>query len=315
MPARRWIPAPLVALVVLLALGAVACSDETEVATAPTTAPDDTSDADALVATAFEAVLGDGPFRSRVSGSIPFLGTDTTTVYEQSGGETLAIDVREAFTLAVAMVDEVVHEWDPYGGTWRATPLDEYDPFPGPETSFGMALMFFYDLAGEVPETVDPSAAWQPEILAGWTEVDGGPDGVRRFERPLDAKLFTDPGTSEDADDVPGHWAQRRAVEDEYFRHAATTLVVELDADLALSRLVVRFEYDGSPDHPECEPLAEVVGTTEQIVEFSDIGADFTITVPEPAEMLAEYPTSDDALDVDELTGLLEQDLTGCPAA
>lgn len=303
-------------LVVLLALGAAACSDEERVDTAPTTAPDDTSDADALVATAFEAVLGDGPFRSRVSGSIPFFLDESTTVYEQSGGESLAIGVRDSFTLATAMVDEVVHEWNPYDGSWRQTPLDEYDPFPGPEAAFGNALTFFLDFSGDAPDPEDPSD-WEPVTATGWTEVESGPDGLRRFERPVDPAFFESSEAAEDAEDaedVPDHWVQRRAVENEFFRQATGTLVVELDADLDLARAVVRFEYGGSPEHPDCEPLAEVVGTTEQVVEFSDIGADFTITVPEPAEMLAEYPTADDELDVDELTGEpLEQDLTGCP--
>lgn len=70
--------------------------------------------------------------------------------------------------------------------------------------------------------------------------------------------------------------------------------------------------------------MAQHVGTTEMVTEFSDVGTDFTITVPDPAQLVADFPllaeTPDFSdLDTDLIDGAFrnedgERDLSGCPA-
>jgi hypothetical protein len=69
--------------------------------------------------------------------------------------------------------------------------------------------------------------------------------------------------------------------------------------------------------------MARLVGTTEMVVEFSDVGTDFTITAPDPAKLVADFPLlaeppdfSDldtDPVDDAFLNEAGERDLSGCP--
>ena len=307
-------------LVVLLALGAAACSDETRIDAAPTTAPGDTAEADALVASAVDAVLSeDGSFQSRVTGRVPFVG-ETTATFEHVGDDILEISDSGGMASATVLVGDTAYEWDTSTRSWRATPLDSYDPLMGPGTTFWLALMGLF----EAPDDLDAMEAADPlEVATGWTEVAGGDGGVRRFERPLPTELMT--GSDGPGDDAPVERHEEAAVLEEFYRHTTATSLVELDADGTISRYVLRFVFDGSPDFPDCAPLTKFEGTTEQAVEFSDVGVDFAIEVPDPEELVAQYPSLGEAPDVfaedyldemgsDFVDDAGERDLTGCPS-
>ena len=319
MLSARRTPAPLLVLAAALLVALTACSDDTKVDAGPTTAPADTSEADELIAAAVDAVLSeDGSFRSRVTGRVPFVGA-TTATFEHAGDDILEISDSGGMASATVLVGDTAHEWDISTRSWRETPLDSYDPLMGPGTTFWLALMGLF----EAPDDLDAmGAAGALEVATGWTEVDGGADGVRRFERPFPTELMT--GSDGPAADAPVERHEEDAVLDEFYRHATATTIVELDADGRFSRYVLRVVFDGSPDFPDCAPMARFERTTEQIVEFSDVGVDFAIEVPDPEELGAQHPSLGEARDVgaeDHLGGIGsefldetgERDLTGCP--
>ena len=317
MPTRPHARVFLVAALLAVTVTA-ACSSDTKIEAGPTTAPADTSEADELVASAVDAVLSDdGSFRSRITGGVPFVGEMTAT-FEHVGEDILEISDSAGLATATVLVGDTAHEWDTSTRSWRETPLNSYDPLMGPGTTFWLALIGLF----EAPDDLDAmDSADALEVATGWTEVDGA-GGGRRFERDLPTELMA--GSEGPGDDAPVERHEEAAVLDEFYRHSTATSIVELDADGAIARYVLRFVFDGSPDFPDCAPLAKHVGTTEQVVEFSDVGADFTIEVPEPSELIAQYPSLGEATDVlaeDYLDGIDgdflyydgERDLTGCP--
>ncbi|MGB6059171.1 MAG: hypothetical protein WBF71_13020 [Microthrixaceae bacterium] len=98
-------------VVVLLAL--VGCSDSNEVdATAADVAEAADSKADDLVGEAVNAVLGDGPFRSRTTGRIPFISGTFNESYEQSGADLIEVSASGPVGSATAIVGDTAHEWD-----------------------------------------------------------------------------------------------------------------------------------------------------------------------------------------------------------
>ena len=160
-----------------------------------------------------------------------------------------------------------------------------------------------------------------PPVATGWTEVDGAADGMRRFERALPSALFADQVDS--AEGVPVERLEEAAITGEFYRSAEVISSVEVDSDGNLASNSLRVVFDGSPDYPDCAPMARHVGTTEMVTEFSDVGADFTITVPDPAQLVAEFPLLGETPDFSDVDDELidggfrneagERDLSGCP--
>lgn len=278
-------------------------------------------DADEVVAAAVEGLLDAQSFRSRTTGELPFQST-MDAAYEQSGDDVLDISVLGRTGSATVVVDDVAHEWDGSEQSWRTTPLDSYDPLLGPGFIFGMSLLGLFDhgertdSGGEVPEADD---GWPP-AATGWTEIDGAGDGNRRFERVLAAEEFLGGDVYEDA---PVERLEEDAVTSAFYELARITSTVEVDRDGRISANRIRFEFDGDPDHPDCAPLSRVVGSTEMVVEFSDVDGDVEVRVPTPAELVAEFPELSEAPDYsdDDLDGVDEafrgpdgeRDLSGCP--
>jgi len=303
--------AGLLALAIMTLVG---CSDSTDVEAEGVVAGG--ADTDALVAAAVNGVLGDEPFRSRISGEIPFAGGGLGGIYEQSGGDLLDISSSGSYGSATAIVGDLAYEWNSTDQSWMETPLDAFDPLLSPGFGFTLAMAGVFDV------TDDEFAAGDvPEVATGWTEVDGAADGLRRFERNLPSSMFI--GTAVSAEDAPVERLEESAIMDEFYRLATPTAIVELDRDGNLASYTVRTDFGGSPSFPDCGPLTKVTGTMEQVVEFSDVGTDFIISVPDPAELVAEYPLlgdqpviSDESLDSfdDAFTNEAgERDLAGCP--
>jgi len=299
-------------VVVVAMLALAGCSDSSEVEAGGQAE----EGADATVVAAVDRVLGDEPFRSRTSGEIPFSGGGLDGIYEQSGGDLLDISSSGSNGSATAIVGETAYEWSSFDQSWTETPLDSFDPLLYPGFGFTLAMSGVFDISDEEFEVGDV-----PQVATGWTEVDGATDGLRRFERVLPSDMFI--GTAGEADDAPVERLEENAIMEEFYKHAAPTAVVELDRGGNLVRYLVRTDFDGSPSFPGCGPLVKVTGTVEQVVEFSDVGVEFTIEVPDPAGLVAEYPllgerpdVLDESLDTfdDAFTNAAgERDLTGCP--
>lgn len=272
--------------------------------------------ADEVVAAAVEGLLEAGSFRSRTAGEMPFQST-MDAAYEQSGDDVLDISVLGTTGSATVVVDEVAHEWDGFEQSWRTTPLDSYDPLMGPGFVFGMSLWGLFDHGGEP----DPESLELPPVATGWTEVDGAADGIRRFERVLPPDYLLGDGAV--YDDTPVERLEEDAVTTVFHELARTTSTVEVDREGRLAAHRLRFEFDGDPDHPDCAPLSRVVGTTEMVAEFSDVGGDVEIRVPTPQELVEQFPalaaTPDDSDEApepfeDAFAGPDgERDLSGCP--
>ena len=310
----------LVALVVV-ATALLGCGDPEEAAGSGETSA---GDADAVVAAAVEDVLSDGPFRSRTTGQLPFV-SEMDAVYEQSGDDVVDISISDGVGSATVIAGGIAYEWDAASQSWTETPLDSFDPLLGPGFLYGLSLLGLLD-AFDGPSTGGGSdeAGWAPElppVATGWTEVDRGADGTRRFERTLPPTLFAEQSGSSEG--VPVERLEEDAIINEFFRSAEVTSSVELDRDDNLVRNVVRVVFDGSEDYPSCAPLDRRVGTTEMVVEFNDVATEFTIAVPDPAELVADFPLLAEPPDYSELDtapidGAFrdesgERDLSGCP--
>lgn len=277
--------------------------------------------ADEVVAAAVEGLIGAESFRSRTTGELPFQST-MDAAYEQSGDDVLDISVLGTTGSATVVVDDVAHEWDGSEQSWRTTPVDAFDPLLGPGFIFGMSLLGLFDYReqidsdGEVPEVDD---GW-PSAATGWTEIDGAGGGNRRFERVLAAEEFLG---GEVYDDTPVERLEENAVTEAFSRLARITSTVEVDRNGRISANRIRFDFDGDLEHPECLPLTRVVGSTEMVVEFTDVDGDVEVRVPTPAELVAEFPELSEAPDYsdDDLDGVDEafrgpdgtRDLSGCP--
>jgi hypothetical protein len=315
--AGRWFGAVVVAVVAL-----AGCGDPDQ----PTESGDSVvsaGDADEVVAAAAAQVLGDGPFRSRAAGQIPFLA-DLEAVYEQSGDDVADITITDGTGSATVISGDTAYEWDTTSQGWRETPLESFDPLLGPGFLFGLTLIGLFDSSASTQGEFDEAEAGSgmPPVATGWTEVDGAAGGTRRFERTLPSTLFAD--QIEATEDVPVERLEEAAITGEFYGSAEVISSVEIDPDGNLVRNSLRVEFDGSADYPDCAPMAQHVGTTEMVTEFSDVGADFTISVPDPAQLVADFPllaeTPDFSdLDTDLIDGAFrnedgERDLSGCPA-
>jgi hypothetical protein len=315
--AARFLGAVVVAVVAL-----VGCGDpDQSTASSDSVAP--SGDADEAVAAAAAQVLGDAPFRSRAAGQIPFLA-ELEAVYEQSGDDVVDITISDGTGSATVIAGDTAYEWDTTSQEWRETPLESFDPLLGPGFLFGLTLIGLFDSSASAQGEFGGAAAasGMPPVATGWTEVDGSGDGTRRFERTLPPELFA--GQFEATEDVPVERLEEAAITGEFYRSAEVISSVEIDPDGNLVRNSLRVEFDGSEDYPNCAPMARYVGTTEMVTEFSDVGTDFTITVPDPAQLVDDFPLlaeTPDYSDVDTeviggaiLNDAGERDLSGCPA-
>jgi hypothetical protein len=314
--ASRWFGAVVVAVVAL-----AGCGDPDQ-ATESGNSVASTGDADEVVAAAAAQVLGDGPFRSRAAGQIPFLA-ELESVYAQSGDDVADITISGGTGSATVISGDTAYEWDTTSQEWRETPLESFDPLIGPGFLFGLTLIGLFDSSassqGELGQAETESG--MPPVATGWREVDGAADGTRRFERTLPSTLFA--GQVEATDDVPVERLEEAAITDEFYRSAEVISSVEIDMDGNLIRNSLRVEFDGSADYPDCAPMARHVGTTEMVTEFSDVGTDFAITVPDPAQLVADFPLLAEIPDFSDFdTELIdgaflndagERDLSGCP--
>jgi hypothetical protein len=307
------------AVVAAVALGGCGDPDQSTESGESVTA---TGDADEVVAAAVGDVLGDGSFRSRTTGQVPFL-SDLESVVEQSGDDALDITISDGIGSAMVISGDTAYEWDAMGQGWRETPIESFDPLIGPGFSLGFALVGLFDssdssegeFGGAEPESV------MPPVAAGWTEVEDSADGTRRFERTLPSTLFAD--QVESAEDVPVERLEEAAITGEFYRSAEVISSVEIDAGGHLTSNSLRVVFDGSADYPDCAPMERHVGRTEMVTEFSDVGIDFTITVPDPAQLVADFPSLAETPDFTDLdTELIdgafrndagERDLAGCP--
>ncbi len=276
-------------------------------------------DADEVVAAAVEELFGDTPFRSRTVGTIPFLG-QLDAVYEQSGDEVVDITSSDGSSSATVIAGGTAYDWDASSQSWDETPLEAYDPLLGPGFMFGLSLVGLLDSSGS-SDTSGSSGDLRttPAVATGWTEIDGA-DGTRRFERALSSSWMA--GEETYADDAPVERHEESAIIDEFYRAATTTATVDIDRDghLVRHRLVVAFE--GAQEYPECPPFENFVGTSELVVEFTDVGADFTVTVPRPEDLVAEFPELGEAPDFSESGDPVDddfrddsgaRDFSGCP--
>lgn len=315
--AGRWFGAVVVAVVAL-----AGCGDPEQSAESGDSVVS-TGDADEVVAAAAARVLGDGPFRSRAAGQIPFLA-DLEAVYEQSGDDVADITISDGTGSATVISGDTAYEWDTTSQGWRETPLESFDPLLGPGFLFGLTLIGLFDSSASTQGEFDGAEAvsGMPPVATGWTEVDGSGDGTRRFERTLPPALFAD--QFEATEDVPAERLESAAIMGEFYRSAEVISSVEIDPDGNLVRNSLRVEFDGSAGYPDCAPMAQHVGTTEMVTEFSDVGTNFAITVPDPAQLVADFPLLAETPDFSEIeTDLIdgafrnedgERDLSGCPA-
>lgn len=313
--AGRWIGAVVVAVVALAGCGDPDQSSGSGDSVASA------ADADEVVAAAAAEVLGDGPFRSRTTGGTPFIA-ELDSIYEQSGDDVVDIAVSDGTGSATVISGNTAYEWDATSQGWTETPLEMFDPLLGPGFLFGLALIGLFDVPdspeGEFGAELESG---MPPVATGWTEVDGAADGMRRFERALPSALFADQVDS--AEGVPVERLEEAAITGEFYRSAEVISSVEVDSDGNLASNSLRVVFDGSPDYPDCAPMARHVGTTEMVTEFSDVGADFTITVPDPAQLVAEFPLLGETPDFSDVDDELidggfrneagERDLSGCP--
>lgn len=322
--AGRWFGAVVVAATVLAGCGDPDESTESGDSVAAT------GDADRVVVAAVEEVLGDGPFRSLTTGQIPFL-PDLEFVYEQSGDDVVDITISDGSGSATVISGDTAYEWDATSQAWRETPLESFDPLLGAGFLLGLSLKGLFEVPAapldefeefEEFEEFDEFGDVLP-VATGWTEVDRGADGARHFERKMPSTAFL--GQPGRGGDVPVERLEEDAITGEFYRSAEVTSSVEIGPDGNLARNRVRAVFDGSADYPDCAPLERLVGTTEMVVEFSDVGTDFAITVSDPAELVAEFPQLAEApnpseRDTDPIDSAFrnesgERDLSGCPAA
>lgn len=309
-------------VVVVAAVALAGCGDPDQ-STESSDSVVSTGNADEVVAAAAAEVLGDGPFRSRAAGQIPFLA-DLEAVYEQSGDDVADITISDGTGSATVIAGDTAYEWDTTSQGWRETPLESFDPLIGPGFLFGLTLIGLFDSSASTQGEFDAAEAGSgmPPVATGWTEADGSGDGTRRFERTLPSALFAD--QFEATEDVPVERLEEAAITSEFYRSAEVISSVEIDPDGNLARNSLRVEFDGSADYPDCAPMARHVGTTEMITKFSDVGTNFIITVPGPVQLVADFPllaeTPDYSdFDTEVIDGAFlddagERDLSGCPA-
>lgn len=318
----------LLAAVVVAVVALVGCGDPDQ-STESSDSVASTGDADEAVAAAAAQVLGDGPFRSRAAGQIPFMA-DLEAVYEQSGDDVADITISDGTGSATVIAGDTAYEWDTTSQEWRETPLAAFDPLLGPGFLFGLTLIGLFDSSAILDSSASAqggfdgaeAATGMPPVATGWTEVDGSGDGTRRFERTLPPELFAD--QFEATEDVPVERLEEDAITSEFYRSAEVISSVEIDPEGRLVRNSLRVEFGGSADYPNCSPMAQYVGTTEMVTEFSDVGTDFTITVPDPAQLVADFPLLAETPDYSDfdtevidgafLNDAGERDLSGCPA-
>lgn len=308
--------------VVVVAVMAVAgCGDPEESSGSGDSLPSD-MDADELVASAAAEVLGDGPFRSRTRGATPFVG-ELDSIYEQSGENLVDITIADGSGSATVISGDTAYEWDATSQGWSETPVESFDPLLGTGFLFGLSLIGLFDVP-DSPEGEFDGSEWEsgmPPVATGWTEVDTAPDGTRRFERQLPPALFA--SRVDAADGVPVERLEEAAITNEFYRSAEAITSVDIDSDGNLTSNSIRVVFDGSADYPDCAPMARHIGTTEMVTEFSDVGDDFTITVPDPAQLVADFPLfgdkrnpldfDDEDFDRDFRNEAGERDLSGCP--
>lgn len=300
-----------IGMAVVVLLACVGCSDSNDVEAEGVVVGG--ADADATVAAAVNAALGDEPFRSRTTGEIPFAGGGLVGIYEQSGADVIDVSSSGSYGSATVIVGDTAYEWNSLDQSWMETPLGSFDPLISPGFGFGLAMAGVFEVPDEESESSD-----MPDVATGWTEVDGVTDGLRRFERALPSSMFI--GSALSAEDPPVERLEESVIMEEFYRHATVRAIVELDRDGKLARYAVRSDFDGSPSFPDCGPLTRVTGTMEQVVEFSDVGTKFAITVPDPSELVSRYPLlgeqpefSDDSFDDAFTNEAGERDLGGCP--
>lgn len=313
----RWFGVVVVAVVAL-----AGCGDPDQL-TESSDSGASTGDADEVVAAAAARVLGDDPFRSGTAGQIPFLA-DLETVYEQSGDDVVDITISDGTGSATVIAGDTAYEWDTTSQEWRDTPLDSFDPLIGPGFLFGLTLFGLFDSSASTQGEFDgaEAATGMPPVATGWTEVDRGAEGTRRFERTLPSTSITD--QFEATEDVPVERLEEAAITSEFYRSAEVISTVEIDPEGNLVRNSLRVEFDGSTDYPNCAPMAQYVGTTELVTEFSDVGTNFTITVPDPAQLVDDFPLLAETPDYSDfdtevidrafLTDAGERDFSECPA-
>ncbi|CAN5519701.1 hypothetical protein BH10ACT3_BH10ACT3_15750 [soil metagenome] len=299
--------------VVVAALALAGCGNSDEIHAGEASVSG--GDADEVIAAAVNAVLGDESFRSRTSGGVPFFD-GLGGVFEQSNGDLVEISDSDSLASATIIAGDAAYEWNGFDQSWKETPMESYDPLMGPGISLVLVLATAFDTSDHEGSDDDLGVA------TGWTEVEGQPAGARRFERVVPPQTFL--GGDEWSDDVPVERLEERAVLEAFYDGAELTAVVDIDADGNLARYVVRSEFDGAVEFPECGALNKAVGSLEQVTEFRDVGTEFTITVPAPAELIAEFPrlgeqpdmSRDDSGDLydDEFANEAgERDLSGCP--
>lgn len=298
------------AIVVVLTLASCGDASDTSAAGDSTAT---SGDADEVVAAAVEELFGDTSFRSRTVGKIPFLA-DLDAVYEQSGDEVVDITSSDGTSSATVISGGTAYDWNASSQSWNETPLTAYDPLLSPGFMFVLSLVGLFDTS-DASEDLEE----MPPVVTGWVEVDGE-EGTRRFERTLPSSWMSDPDPY--ADDAPVERLEESAIVEEFYRAATTTSTVDVDSDghLVRHRLVVVF--DGAEEYPGCLPFQRFVGTSELVVEFSDVGNDFTVTVPTPEDLVAEFPELGEAPDFSESGDPIDgdfrddsgaRDLSGCP--
>jgi hypothetical protein len=278
---------------------------------------------DEFVASAVKEVLGDGDgsFRSRTTGEIPF-SPGHQGVFEQSGRDVLEIQDFGSTASATAVVDDTAYEWDRTSRTWLETPTESFDPLIYPGFSYQLALIGLLEVPDR--EGSDPADSFDDmfRVAIGWTETASPAEELRRFELTMAPDPFIGPEVR--FDDTPAHRIEEEAVTGTFYREAKITAILDIDPDGHLVRHVLRFVFDPDDGYADCAPLNRVAGTTEMVIEFSDVGADFSIEVPEPEALMERYPSLGEPLEVsgsglDELFGDAftndagERDLSGCP--
>ena len=307
-----------VAAVAAAVLALVSCGDSAD-STSARSHP--AGDADAVVTAALRAVLGDGSFRSRTTGQIRFVA-QVEGIHEQSGGDSIdVVDIRMATASrsASGVSGGVAHVWSAATLSWVESSPVELSPRGA---SAGYLLGLTTVLSLDDTDTAESTSSDDlPVVATGWTEITGATDPGRRFQRTVSSKSFV--GNGPGAADVPLKTREESAVSNEYVRLAARTSTVELDGHGRIARYTFESTFDGAPNYPACAPLTRAIGTTKQVVEFSDVGTDFTISVPTPEELVGRFPSlaeppdpSSDApnyLDRAFTNDAGERDLSGCP--
>jgi len=305
-----------VGVVVLAALAVAGCSGSDEVTAGD---PDraGASDPDEIVARAVEEVLGDGSFRSRTTGAVQFVGVMEGT-YDQSGQDLFEFSKAGSFATATAVVEDVAYEWNSIEQSWTDTPVESFDPLIYPGFGFTLALAGVFETA--TSDDVE-SADEMPAVATGWAEVEGGSADTRRFELEIPSTNFTGGGFSEDA---PVERLEEEVIIAAFYEHAQVTAVVDVDSRGNLVRYTLRSVFDGVPGFADCAPLERASGTMEAVTEFSDVGVEFPISVPTPAEAVARFPALgeqpdiSDELYLDDIDAAFrndagERDVAGCP--